>query len=55
MNQNSKLEQARTIFEDAGGTLTMGEAMKLGIHRRELYALRDQGDLEVISKGLCRQ
>jgi predicted transcriptional regulator of viral defense system len=54
MNQNCKLDQARTIFEGAGGTLTMGEAMKLGIHRRELYALRDQGDLEVVSRGLYR-
>ena len=32
----------------------MSEAITLGIHRRELYALRDRGDLEVISKGLYR-
>jgi len=32
----------------------MSEVIKLGIHRRELYALRDRGDLEVISRGLYR-
>jgi len=32
----------------------MSEAIKMGIHRRELYALRDRGDLEVISRGLYR-
>ena len=48
MNKQSKLEQALHAFKKAGGVLTMSEAMKLGIHRRELYILRDQGDLEVI-------
>ncbi len=32
----------------------MSEAMSLGIHRRELYILRDKGELEVISRGLYR-
>lgn len=32
----------------------MSEALKLGVHRRELYQLRDQGDLEVVSRGLYR-
>lgn len=32
----------------------MSEAVKLGIHRRELYALRDRGNLEVVSRGLYR-
>ena len=41
-------------FRKAGGILTMSEAMKVGVHRRELYALRDRGDLEVISRGLYR-
>lgn len=54
MKKKSKLEQAIAIFRKAGGILTMSEAMTLGIHRRELYALRDRGDLEVISRGLYR-
>lgn len=54
MKKKSKLELATTEFRKAGGVLTMSEAMMLGIHRRELYALRDRGDLEVISRGLYR-
>lgn len=54
MKKKSKLELAIAAFREAGGILTMSEAMKVGIHRRELYALRDRGDLEVISRGLYR-
>jgi predicted transcriptional regulator of viral defense system len=54
MKKKSKLDLAIAAFTDAGGTLTMSEAMNVGIHRRELYALRDRGDLEVISRGLYR-
>jgi len=32
----------------------MSEAIAIGIHRRELYALRDKGALELISRGLYR-
>ena len=54
MKKKSKLESAIAAFRKAGGILTMSEAMAVGIHRRELYALRDRGDLEVISRGLYR-
>lgn len=54
MKKKSKLELAVTAFKEAGGILTMSEAIKVGIHRRELYALRDTGDLEVVSRGLYR-
>ena len=54
MKKKSKLELAIAAFREAGGILTMSEAMKVGIHRRELYALRDKGDLEVVSRGLYR-
>ena len=54
MKKKSKLESAIAAFREAGGILTMSEAMTVGIHRRELYALRDRGDLEVISRGLYR-
>lgn len=54
MKKKSKLELAIAAFREAGGTLTMSEAMKVGIHRRELYALRDRGDLEIVSRGLYR-
>ena len=52
MKKKSKLESAIATFRKAGGILTMSEAIGLGIHRRELYTLRDRGDLEVISRGL---
>src|ERR1700733_507772 len=54
MSTKTKIEGAVEAFRKAGGILTMSEAMQLGIHRRQLYALRDYGQLEVISRGLYR-
>jgi predicted transcriptional regulator of viral defense system len=54
MKKRSKLDMAVAAFRKAGGILTMSEAIALGMHRRELYTLRDRGDLEVISRGLYR-
>jgi len=54
MKKRSKLELAIATFRKAGGVLTMSESIKKGIHRRELYALRDRGDLEVVNRGLYR-
>jgi len=54
MSTKTKVEQAVEAFRQVGGILTMSEALQLGIHRRQLYALRDCGQLEVISRGLYR-
>jgi predicted transcriptional regulator of viral defense system len=54
MKKRSKREIAIGKFRISGGILTMSEALSLGIHRRELYALRDQGILETVSRGLYR-
>lgn len=54
MKKQSKLELALAAFRKEGGILTMSEAIAIGIHRRELYALRDNGELEVVSRGLYR-
>ena len=54
MSTKTKIEEAVEAFRKAGGILTMSEAIQLGIHRRQLYALRDCGQLEVISRGLYR-
>lgn len=54
MNDKPKLKIAREVFLQAGGVLTMSEALSYGIHRRTLYALRDRGDLEVMGRGLYR-
>jgi predicted transcriptional regulator of viral defense system len=54
MKKKPKLKAALTVFRKAGGVLRMSEALDGGIHRRELYALRDGGELEVVSRGLFR-
>ena len=54
MTNKTKTVQAVDIFRKAGGILMMSEALRLGIHRRQLYALRNCGQLEVISRGLYR-
>lgn len=46
--------QALETFQDAGGTLRTREALGAGIHPRDLYALRDSGKLEQISRGVYR-
>ena len=52
--QNSKLKKIIQCFRKAGGVLRMSEALRLGIHRRDLYELRDSGRLEVVDRGLYR-
>jgi predicted transcriptional regulator of viral defense system len=49
-----RLEEARTVFRRHGGMMRMAEAVGAGIHRRALYALRDSGALEQLSRGLYR-
>lgn len=51
---HSPTENARELFRAHGGTLHTGEALRLGIHPRTLYAMRDSGILELISRGLFR-
>jgi predicted transcriptional regulator of viral defense system len=48
------LERAESLFREQGGVLSAMEAIRLGVHPRTLYALRDQGILEQISRGLYR-
>lgn len=38
----------------SGGVLGTKDAIKAGVHRRDLYALRDEGFLVEISRGLYR-
>lgn len=47
-------ERARALFCEHGGVLRTRDALKLGIHPRTLYALRDAGVLECLSRGLYR-
>lgn len=54
MDLTPKQEDALQIFRRAGGVLTTGQALERGIHQRDLYALRDGGQLERLSRGVYR-
>ena len=45
---------AKQVFRRQGGVLRTSEAIRLGIHPRTLYAMRDAGILERLSRGLYR-
>ena len=51
---NAPVENARRVFVQHGGMLRTSEAIRLGIHPRTLYTLRDQGDVEQVGRGLYR-
>jgi predicted transcriptional regulator of viral defense system len=53
MTKNS-LELAREIFRRHLGILRTKDAMEAGIHPRTLYALRDRGVVNRISRGVYR-
>jgi len=48
------LAKARHVFTKHGGMLRTSMAIRLGIHPRTLYALRDSGEVEQVSRGLYR-
>lgn len=48
------LQQAQQVFAAHRGTLRTVEAQRAGIHPRTLYALRDQGRVEQVARGLYR-
>ncbi len=54
MRRKTKREAAISLFKKAGGILSMSEALSHGIHRSVLYALRDEGALEVLGRGIYR-
>ncbi len=48
------VRRATAEFRRHGGLLRMADAIKAGIHRRTLYAMRDAGQVEVLTRGLYR-
>ncbi len=54
MNGSDRAARAREAFHRAGGVLRTAQAVRAGIHPRDLYALRDAGALEVVSRGVYR-
>lgn len=45
---------AAAIFREHGGVLRTMEAVRLGVHPRTLYAMRDEGALDQLGRGLYR-
>lgn len=54
MIRKSTHDEALAIFAQHGGVLRTKQALALGIHPRTLYALRDTGALERLSRGVYR-
>src|SRR6267154_1152063 len=48
------ISKARQVFIEHGGMLRAGNAIRLGIHPRTLYALRDAGEIKQVGRGLYR-
>ena len=48
------LEHGVELFRQYGGGLRMAGALRLGINRKTLYAMRDAGVVESISRGVYR-
>src|SRR5438046_10313837 len=48
------VDSARNAFSKRGGMLRTMDALRLGIHPRTLYKLRDQGELERVGRGIYR-
>ena len=48
------LTKARRVFTQHRGMLRTSDAIRLGVHPRTLYALRDRGELERIGRGIYR-
>src|SRR5690606_26915532 len=54
MTKDERAARAREIFRKAGGVLRTAQALRAGIHPRDLYALRDAGAIEAVSRGVYR-
>jgi len=54
MATRKSVQNAIALFRRHSGTLRTAEALRLGIHPRTLYAMRDSGVLERLSRGLYR-
>ena len=53
-HKRDRIDKARDLFRRHGGVLRTREALRLGIHPRTLYEMREKGALEQLSRGLFR-
>jgi len=54
MKKDPREARVRAAFHKAGGILRTTQALRAGVHPRDLYALRDAGVLERVSRGVFR-
>lgn len=54
MKFEDRFKEAKKLFRRRGGILRTSEAIRVGIHPRTLYAMRDEGIVERLSRGLYR-
>jgi predicted transcriptional regulator of viral defense system len=54
VRDSDSIRKAIETFRQHGDILRMAEAINAGIHRRTLYAMRDAGLVESLSRGLYR-
>ena len=52
--QGSRFARAVAVFKKHAGILRTAQALRAGIHPGTLYAMRDSGILEVVSRGVYR-
>jgi len=53
-NHGGRFDKAIAIFKKNSGILRTARALRAGIHPETLYAMRDSGKLEVVSRGVYR-
>ena len=53
-SRSSRFDRAAAVFNKHGGILRTMQALRAGIHPGTLYAMRDSGALEVVSRGVYR-
>ena len=54
MAADKQKHQARAVFGEHGGLLRTRDAIRLGIHPRTLYAMRDEGAIQQVRRGYYR-
>lgn len=54
MTRNQRDAKVRAAFRKSGGVLRTAQALRSGIHPRDLYSLRDAGVLQRVSRGVYR-
>ena len=53
-HEHHQMVKTRDLFRRHGGVLRTNEALRLGIHPRTLYRMRENGDLDQLTRGLYR-